>query len=258
MAEDEDAARQPDPQPPDVDLVDPLAPWARTLSLVFGVGATGFGGYAVLASDNQAGTAFILLTGAVLLLMGLQGTPLRRLGSGEHSLELAAIRRERRALSIVAEVTREQPPEIAAAVIEVVDAIDSPIAMGAANRGSMYEVEVEKAIVRIGARSEASFVPIFGDPGFDLSVQLPSGRVNIDVRYRSRGSLTTYDVMYANEKIPPDAVGGYLLVTNAPISPQLRRYNSKSSPESNLFEIIQWASPADDDVLHRALVRKAR
>ena len=225
--------------------------------MVFGTGASGFGCYAVLASDNQAGTAFVLLTGAVLLLLGLQGTPLRRLGSGDHSLELAALRRRQRAIEVVAEVRREQPPEIAAAVAEAVEAIE-PLAGDPRTRSMRYEQMVKQAIERTGA--QVPFVNQDGSPddGFDFLAQMPAGTVNVEVRYRGRGPLTTYDIMAANQRVTPEMVGGFLLVTNAPLSDSVRKYNHESSADFDKFEVISWAGPADDHLLARALARNAR
>jgi hypothetical protein len=55
------------------DLSDPLSAWARSLALAIGFLAGGVGGYAVFASENQAGTAVLLLIAGVLVVLGLQG-----------------------------------------------------------------------------------------------------------------------------------------------------------------------------------------
>lgn len=64
---------------PSSDLSDPLPTWARGLALGLGAAAGVAGGYAVFASENQAGTAALLLIAGLFVLLGLQGTPMRRL-----------------------------------------------------------------------------------------------------------------------------------------------------------------------------------
>ena len=65
--------------PPTGDYTEPLPIWARVTAIALGAGGVAAGGVAVFVSSNQAGTAFLLLIGAVLMVLGIQGTPLRRL-----------------------------------------------------------------------------------------------------------------------------------------------------------------------------------
>ena len=239
------------------DLADPLEPWARFLALALGLGASGFGCYAVLVSENQAGTALILLTGAVLLLLGLQGTPLRRLGSGEHSLELAALRRKQRAIEVIAEVTREQPPEIAAAVIEAVDAIE-PHSRDPRLRAMRYEAMVKEAIERVGGQVPSASGSSGPDFGFDLFARVPAGEVVVEVRHRSARPLSLYDVMDANRRVSADVDGGLVLVTNSIVSARIQQYNDENASDPTQFEVVRWNGRADDDQLARTLARKAR
>ncbi|MEH1170005.1 hypothetical protein V6V47_31960 [Micromonospora sp. CPCC 205539] len=251
-----DGTSEEDPGTARDDLADPLAPWARALALVLGVGATGFGCYAVMVSDNQAGTAFVLLAGAVLLLLGLQGTPLRRLGSGDHSLELAALRRRQRAIQVVADATREQPPEVAVAVAEAVEAIEPLLNLH--SRAMRYELKVHEAIERLGVK--VPYINLFSGPdtGFDLIAQLPSGTVRVEIKYRSRGTVGHREVVDISQRVAHLPQSGLLVVTNVLLSDSVIKYNNEAGTDPRRVEIVTWNTPDDDDDLAAALARSAR
>ncbi|GAB4588081.1 hypothetical protein [Nocardia sp. IFM 10818] len=111
---------------PDDDLgnaelpVAPLTRRERIVALMLGTTSGTTGIVAVFVSGNQAGTAALFLISTVLLLMGIQGTPLTRVGSGVHSAEFAR-RRWARALLEVAD--REQDPKVAAGVVRAAEVI---------------------------------------------------------------------------------------------------------------------------------------
>ncbi|MFC4334073.1 hypothetical protein [Salininema proteolyticum] len=96
--------------------------WARSLSVVLGVAAAVVGSIGVLTSDNQAGTVAIVLVGAVLVLVGLQGTPIAALRSGEHAVDF-----ERQLTAKVVEDAErsaaEDSPEVAAKYITKIQQI---------------------------------------------------------------------------------------------------------------------------------------
>ncbi|MFC9997219.1 hypothetical protein [Nocardia sp. NPDC127526] len=120
------AVQQQDSQQQDDDLSNAELPWApltrheRAVALMLGIAAGTTGVVAVFVSANQAGTAALFLISTVLLLMGIQGTPLTRVGSGVHSAEFAR-RRWARALLEVAD--REQDPKVAAGVVRAAEVI---------------------------------------------------------------------------------------------------------------------------------------
>ncbi|WP_067535812.1 hypothetical protein [Nocardia crassostreae] len=117
-------------QPPNAQREDELGnaepPWAplthreRAVALTLGMASGTTGVVAVFVSGNQAGTAALFLISIVLLLMGIQGTPLTRVGSGVHSAEFAR-RRWARALLEVAD--REEDPKVAAGVVRAAEVI---------------------------------------------------------------------------------------------------------------------------------------
>jgi hypothetical protein len=224
-----------------------------------GAAATGLGTYAVFVSDNQAGTALLLVVGCVLSLIGLQGTPLRRFGSGGHSFELLAIRK--RLTEAVDRATREESPEVAAAVAEAARTADP----GAAVRPpwQFYEEALLRAIRRVSRRVGATTVEanyIYGrGHAIDARVSLPQGNVNVEIRYRSRGAFGPSDMAKASAQLEAAGLdGGNLVITNAPLSAESLSHNAERSPEASGVEVLTWNDERDDDLLARALLRNAR
>jgi hypothetical protein len=80
---------------------EPLLWWERLGSSVIGVACVGGGLYATFRSGNQGGTLALLLVGAAFLLMGLQGTPLVSIGSGDNRLRLERRRQLQRVVARV-------------------------------------------------------------------------------------------------------------------------------------------------------------
>jgi hypothetical protein len=219
-----------------------------------------FGGYALLRTENQAGTALALLAGAVFVLLAIQGTPLQRLGSGEHSAVFATVVK-RRATAYVEQARRDgQPPEVTAAIVDFAEEIVSPRPVSIERGPEAYYDEVRTAIRRAGATDVRSLEDA-GRHGFDMTATFPSGTVNVDVQLRTRAPLGLYDVMHANSTIDVSDQaypGGFLLITNGPLSPQVAGYNAGTTPDSTQFEVVTWNGTDDDHALARALIRRAR
>ncbi|MFC4147741.1 restriction endonuclease [Micromonospora mangrovi] len=235
---------------------DVLSTRARVVASIFGLAGTGIGGWAVFSSDNQAGTAVLLLIGAVLLLVGVQGTPLRRFGHGDNTIELAAVRQ--RAARAVERAAQEQPPEVAAAVAEAVETI-APSSLSPLQAYEAYEAAVLHAIRRTGAVLDPTHRPGAGDNGVDARVQVGAGKVNVQVKLRRRGSLGARDIQHAAAIVRESGFdGGFLLVTNAPLSEDARAFNAAISPAGDGVEAITWNDSRDDGLLARALARNAR
>jgi hypothetical protein len=80
----------PVPKPSDKDDQPPVAAlnWReRSGALLIGVTGVGVGGAGIFLSENQAGTTAMLLLGALFLLMGVQGTAIRRATKDSGELE---------------------------------------------------------------------------------------------------------------------------------------------------------------------------
>lgn len=235
---------------------DVLSTRARIAVNVLGLAGVGTGGWAVFSSDNQAGTAVLLLIGAVFLLVGVQGTPLRRFGHGDSSIELAVLRQ--RAVRAVERAAQEQPPEVAAAVADAVESI-APVSLSPALAYEAYETAVIKAIQRTGASIDTSHRPGPTDNGVDARVQLGTGMVNVQVKLRRRGSLGARDIQHASAVAQRSGFdGGFLLVTNAPLSEDAGAFNVAMPPSGDGVEAITWNDSRDDGLLGRALARNAR
>jgi hypothetical protein len=226
------------------------------ISLVLGVATAGAGAWAVFATDNQAGTALLLIVAVVLLLLGLQGTALRSLGGGEYRIELERRRwRAQRAVDLAA----NEAPEVEAAVVDAVNMIE-PRALSIRPPAVRYEQGVRAAVERVGASVERVDWPAFTyrgekDRGVDIRAALASGTVNIQVKYRPRGPIGLTDVRIATLGFQTSGFdGGFLVVTNAPLSDEVRTHNS----EAGEVEVITWNDERDDDLLLRALARNAR
>lgn len=237
------------------DLADPLATWARATALGLGAAAGVFGCYAVFVSDNQAGTAFLLVASVVLLLLGLQGTPLRSLGGGDYQIQLARIRL--RAVRAIDNARRESP-EVAAAVADAVGSID-PGASISRPPWLLYLQAVRQAISRTPGSVSLTHEDGRDDRGVDTRVQLPNGMVNVQIKYRGRGALGLRDIVIADAQMRASGFdGGYLLVTNAPLSEETREHNLGIPARLGGVEVITWNDERDDDLLTRALARNAR
>src|SRR4051812_18002065 len=108
MAEDppKDEAKVAPPDPEDEH--EPMEFWERFGSVAIGVVLLEAGLFAVFISDNQAGTAVLLVAAAAFLLIGIQGTPLLKFGN--NTVELA---RRRKRVAIAIEVAkREENPDV--------------------------------------------------------------------------------------------------------------------------------------------------
>jgi uncharacterized membrane protein YdbT with pleckstrin-like domain len=55
------------------DTREPLRWFERTLVTTVGLSTTGAGAYAIFVSSNQWGTAALIIAGAVMALIGIQG-----------------------------------------------------------------------------------------------------------------------------------------------------------------------------------------
>jgi hypothetical protein len=237
------------------DLSDPLDPWARAVALGLGIAASGFGCYAVFASNNQAGTALLLAVGVILLLLGIQGTPLRSIGGGEYKVELARLRR--RVVEAAGQAARQESPEVAAAVADALTVIDPGLVLGPP-AGALYEQAVLQAFRRTGASVDPTHRAGLGDRGVDVRAQVAGGgKVNVQVVYRRRGAFGSRDIATSSAFHASGFDGGFLLVTNAPLSAEALQHNSALTHERQGPEVVTWNDERDDDLLARALVRNA-
>ncbi|KAB1922932.1 hypothetical protein F8280_17520 [Micromonospora noduli] len=224
--------------------------------MLLGTAGGVFGCYAVFTSDNQAGTALLIVASVVLLLLGLQGTPLRSLGGGDYQIQLARLRL--RAVQAIDNAARQESPEVAAAVADAVGSIDPRVAISRP-LSFLYSQALRQAISRAGGSIDPSHHDGPGDRGVDARVHLPGGKVNVQVKYRSRGALGLRDSVSASNKMRVSGFdGGHLMITNAALSEEAHQHNLGALPEPGGVEVITWNDERDDGLLARALARNAR
>jgi hypothetical protein len=234
------------------DLPEPMQAWERLVVVLLGVAASGIGCYAVFKTSNQAGTAVLLVIGAAFVLIGIQGTPLIKLGSGANNVELE---RRRRRVEQVAEQAREEgDPDLARDIVEAASILDPSIVPAPQVLGAIYVDQVRHALLRAGARViDASRT----DAGVDMIAETSTGAVAVVIKYRRRSPLTRQyvDTVVSNWK--PNRTVGLLLVTNAPMSGDLNESNAKVENRPPV-EIVTWNDERDDGILVRSLRRLTR
>ncbi|WP_344085759.1 hypothetical protein [Luedemannella helvata] len=232
--------------------MDPLPWWARSLAALIGLAAGSFGTFAIFRSDNQAGTAALLVLAAAFMLMGLQGTPLLRFGSGDASVQLAAIRR--RAVQVAETAAQKESPEVAAAVADAVESITP----GVLHPAIRYEKQLIAAIAQIDPTLEVVMPP--HDKGIDLVVRDRHNRAAvIEVRYLTRQRLERHAIVAAEERLRGTPFEGRLIfVTSAPPDSQAERYLSERQGDDPITQLVVWNGPDDNGRLARALAQQLR
>lgn len=86
--------------------------WPRAICWAFGIGFGGIGTYAVFVTDNQAGTAALLILSALFSIVALTGRVPQRLQFGENSVEWPS-----ELTDVVTTAIEEGPPEVAEKVV---------------------------------------------------------------------------------------------------------------------------------------------
>jgi hypothetical protein len=233
---------------------DPVGWHGRGIATGLGLVAAGAGGVAVFRTENQAGTAMLLLVGAALLVIGTLGTTTRWwFDNGNNSVELAMIRR--RAVKVIAEARQEESVEVAAAVVEAVSTV-APIADmdPVDDLAIIYEARVADALDR-SAENGGSVRLWSNFRHVDGLMVTANGRLAVEARYKHRGTLNLPEVQAAQKRARCACWEGRLLiVTNAPLSGLTRRSNGESWP----VEAVTWNDERDDDLLARAIARGLR
>jgi hypothetical protein len=255
-----------DPSTNDLDP-EPLGRLERSGASTLGFLATGVGAWAVFATENQAGSAVLILVGAAFLLMGIQGTPLIRLGAGENSLELERRRKQRRVA--VAVRAADSNAEIEA-IVEGTAILDPSVANSSYFQASVYEARIALACRTLGTWVDRQDVY---DTGIDFSVgwnfddspgRLPRARTTVDVvlKFRGDGRKLRLEELPRLEGYPErrfireEYVVGLVAVTNAALSPALERYCTENADRP--LEVVRWRTEEDNPALANALKRAAR
>lgn len=248
------------PKKPDEEGDSSMNPWERWTAGAIGLVATGAGTTAVFISDNQAGTAALFVVAVAFLLIGVQGTPLTRFASGDHSADFAA-RRTRRTIGreVVQEAVEAQQSgdsTTADNLVEVARNIDPSVEKLPAVREFRYARQVEGALLRLGFMTNMS-------PGHpraaDFLLVTNDGRqLPVETITRAR-PLGQFDFSRFS-RLADQYQSPTLVVTDAPITPRSRTLMADFNQQDHAvpLEVVHWTGPDDDDLLVRAIGRMSR
>ena len=237
----------------------------RAGATLIGLSGTIVGGFGIFLSDNQAGTAVILILGVVFLLMAVQGTAVRRITKegGDFAERAAAEKRVYKSI----ELTREEDgPEAGQAALQAAiaarpDLSDSPV-LSAVND----QLYVELIIFRIQyvwrARYGTSLMInrlIFDDANYDAVIRrsdssAPDRTVTLTVLHTTTSQVRPKRVLNLIER-SRDAIVPNIVVANAEYPDSLRDADG-FQPEAinnSTIALVTWRGSQDDKALLRAL-----
>lgn len=235
--------------------------WERVLTGGLGTAALGFGAYTVLRTGNQVGSAALVLVGAALVLIGVQGTPLVSFGSNAANVELARRRERVVAAKQVIEAAKTEPdPARASGLAEAAEIIQHESLdslFPKAQRGLLYLIDVRHALRRVHGSDQLSSARFSRPYGDWLQLVDPAAPI-VEIKYVSGGQydqrILDATVSRAYERYEPTRL---LIVTNMALPPRVSEIFS-GTWGSMTVEVVTWNSRADDSVLGAALARASR
>ncbi|MGY1946244.1 hypothetical protein [Nocardia asiatica] len=251
------------PEPPSEDRPEqfessegaPLTKLERAAALTFGTGFGGSGVAAVFLSDNQAGTAALFLLAAVLLLIGVQGTPLTRFGSGENNAEFA----RKTAGRLLRQASQQEDPRVAEGVVQAAAIVLEPsVARHIEDRISPreYEYEVLAALRRVAGPQQ---IQAHGsDRSVDFAIDLPSGTVAVEVKLAvGHANIPAVVAQIAALSQTAHSFDKALVVVRNTLPTALARLRDelKNLQHPGECEVVHWRSEEDDEALRRALAQ---
>ncbi|MFD9485643.1 hypothetical protein ACFWBX_16980 [Streptomyces sp. NPDC059991] len=233
----------------------PLSRWERLSASVLGLGLSGAGVIAVFVTSNQAGSVALLLVGAVLLLMAVNGSPLTRARYQDYELFMARRRRD-----VVANM-QDDSPEEARQALQVLSTLDpgasrDPVVARASNY--LLELEVVRRLQRLHPAAEVSQGPY--DQGVDAVVPMDGSRIGVEVKGGS-GSVPFHaadlrrivnQVSSSRTRLGGPTIDGLLIVTNRALPAQMSRRIRELS-EIMPTGVVRWLDEQDDQALEAAL-----
>ncbi len=237
---------------------DPMVHWERGLAVLIGLAAGVPGVFAVFDSSNQAGTAVLLIAAVAFLLIGVQGTPLIKLASGQNSVEMTQRRIGKKLLGKARSTDNpvEKDAYADAAVIAAPNLEDNPV---------IKAVQYEKKILNIfRAAMPNGYTPVTigrsRDP-VDIVMTRDDKRVAVAVKYRHRGSFTMDDIRQLQSQVQQQFESDIptLVITNAPLAKPIEEFNRLISElDHPSMEVVRWTDFSDNDLLVRAFGRLTR
>ncbi|MET9957860.1 hypothetical protein ABZ128_02025 [Streptomyces sp. NPDC006326] len=236
------------PELPEPDAL-PLSRWERLGASLAGCSLAGAGVVAVFTTGNQAGSVALLLVGAVLLIMAINGSPLTRARYQDYELLMT---RRRRSLATTIEQEEPQDARHALQVLSAIDprSTDDPVV--AQVSASVYEREVADHLERAYPGTRRVGGP--EDLGIDILVQAPTARIGVRVK-PGRSMLSSsqlrieVEAAVAVNGIRRDPIDGLLLVTNRPLPQQLDRRLRELQTPGLPVAVVRWMDDQDDAIL---------
>lgn len=242
------SAAEDTPEVPELDAA-PLSKWERLAASLSGAALSGAGVAAVFVTSNQAGSVALLLVGVVLLIMGINGSPLTRARYQDYELFMTRRRRQ-----IVASIEQDSPEEARQAlqVLTTVDPGASRDPLVAHVSAAVLEREVINRLTVLFPTTSFAAGP--GDMGLDAVVPTPNGTIGVQVKGGSTPlsglELRNLVLAASRARVPaaPAGVDALLVVTNKPLPtnlPRRVREMSASLPTA----VVRWVDEQDDQAL---------
>lgn len=223
--------------------------WERRVAFALGLLFAGPGGWAVFSSSNQAGSVALLLMGAAFLLIGVQGTPLIKIGGSTANVELE--RRRRRVQTAIEQADTELNPDVAQGMIDAATIMEPGLVLSARSQAHLYEDRVGAALGTIFENLEREAPP----DRHDFVVTTPMGRTAVEVKYKQVGSFRARDVAMIARRLK-NKTGKIVVATNAPLSEEVRAINAGGTyNDGTMVEVVTWNDETHNDLLHRAILR---
>lgn len=251
------AQREPAPEsaPQDRPRYRQLSSKERAGAIAAGVviGTVGF--VAMFVTKNEAGVGVAILLGGVLLVLGIQGTQLGKVGGKDIGFELMAREEERRQeIAEQAEKVAEHKPAVAQALLEAYEAADpgarrSPALAGA--KGYVYEQRVLHALTQFVNNLGFGLV-LDGMAGDDADAKLvfQGGVIAVEIKYTNATGLRAEEVLRVHSRARRRRARGLIVVTNAGVSPWADEALKDLTPP---VQVVRWNGDEDNANLINAL-----
>lgn len=231
----------------------PMHRWERALALTFGVGVATAGAVSTFTDTNQAGSAALVVVGAALVLVGVQGTRLVKLGGSSASAEFERRMAEQK---VIEAITSEPDPDVAKGIAEGVVLVDPALAP-AASMALGYETMALAALRSLDVVTDIEQQGR-GDARSDIVAQTTGGPILIELKLGT-GSLSADSLRQLAAHVQSSrAAAGGLLLTNMPLTDDAKALNEHLSAASPPVEALTWTGPWDNDRLTRAILRLRR
>jgi hypothetical protein len=224
----------------------PLNKTERGLAFFFGSATLMAGTAATFAKGNDVGTGALLVGGVALVIMGIQGTPLIKIGGDKAAFELE--RRRMVAKREVERAAREESLEVASQVIEAVAKVEPRVQAYA--RQATSGLAFEDAIREVLLQSDLDVVDhTRSDIGWDFSIRKVPGRtVRVTVKWTSQPfcSRSVVERAFAARLNAPDGnKDPWVLVVNAPLNKAALAWGASLGN----CHLVEWRGEADNDKL---------